>query len=95
MIEKVRVEDELKKVHDPELGIDVFTLGLIYKIEVSEDKVNIEMTFTSPMCPYGPQLVSEIKSKIESLEDVSEAKIDVVFTPVWEPSEEVRTMLGV
>jgi len=64
MVTKAEVEKVLRAIQDPELGMDIFTLGLIYKAEVNGDVVNIEMTFTSPMCPYGPQLVREIKEKI-------------------------------
>ncbi len=95
MVEKAEVEKVLRAINDPELRIDIFTLGLIYKVEVNGDAVSIEMTFTSPMCPYGPQLVKEIKEKIEQIKGIKEANIEVVFSPPWEPSEEVRMMLGV
>ena len=95
MVTKAEVEKVLRAIQDPELGMDIFTLGLIYKAEVNGDVVNIEMTFTSPMCPYGPQLVREIKEKIGQIKGVKEARVEVVFSPPWQPSEEVRMMLGV
>ena len=95
MVTKAEVEKVLRAIQDPELGMDIFTLGLIYKAEVNGDVVNIEMTFTSRMCAYGPQLVREIKEKIGQIKGVKEARVEVVFSPPWQPSEEVRMMLGV
>ncbi len=86
----------LKKVNDPELHIDVWTLKLIYNIEIKEEIIEIKMTFTSPMCPYGPFLVDQIKSKIkEELKWVKEVKVEVVFVPVWQPTDEIKEILGI
>ena len=93
---KEDVMNALKGVNDPEIGIDVVTLELIYNANVSENgKVDIKMTFTSPMCPYGPQIVSELKSGLKS-KGYKEEKINinVVFNPLWEPSEELKEALG-
>jgi len=93
---KKQIIEVLKKVNDPELHIDVWTLGLIYNIEIAENIVNITMTFTSPMCPYGPFLVDEIKNKIkEKNKSVKEVKVEVVFQPLWQPTDEVKEILGI
>ena len=91
-----KIIEVLKKVNDPELHIDVWTLGLIYNIDIKENIIDIKMTFTSPMCPYGPFLVDEIKNKIkESNKSIKEVKIEVVFQPLWQPSDQVKEMLGI
>ncbi len=93
---KEKIIDVLKKVNDPEIHVDVWTLGLIYNIEISKEIVEIRMTFTSPMCPYGPFLVDDIKNKIkEANKWVKEVKVEVVFQPVWQPSDELKEMLGI
>ena len=93
---KQDVENVLKGVVDPEIGIDIVTLELIYDISASEDgKVDIKMTFTTPMCPYGPMLLEEIKAKVSQINGVKEVNVDVVFDPPWQPSEQLRATLGV
>ena len=99
-IEKIEEEtdkkiiDVIKNVQDPELGVDIWSLGLIYNIE-QNGKLDIVMTFTSPMCPYGPQIVSELKSGLKSKGYKEEnLNINVVFNPLWEPSEELKEALG-
>ncbi|MCH8004582.1 MAG: metal-sulfur cluster assembly factor [Nanoarchaeota archaeon] len=84
----------LEGVNDPEIGIDIVTLELIYNVNVENDIANVKMTFTSPMCPYGPMLVEEIKTKVRELEGVKEVNVNVVFDPPWKPSEELRATLG-
>ena len=95
MAKKEDVIEVLKKVIDPEIGIDVWTLELIYNVDVEDEKVKIRMTFTTPMCPYGPMLVEEIKTKISELEKIKEVDVEITFEPPWEPSEELRATLGV
>jgi len=92
MATKEQVIEELKKVVDPELGMDIYTLGLIYNIEI-EDKINIKMTLTSPMCPYGPQIIEDVKEKVGSLK--KEVTTEIVFDPPWEIPQEVRSILGI
>jgi len=93
---KEDVMNILKGVNDPEIGIDIVTLELIYSINASENgKVDIKMTFTTPMCPYGPMLVEEIKAKVSEINDVKEVNVDIVFDPPWQPSEQLRATLGV
>lgn len=95
MITKEQVIEEIKKIQDPELGIDIWTLGLIYDIKIlSEQNVHVLMTFTSPMCPAGGLLISRVQ---EYLKDLGFEKVDVevTFDPAWTPSNELREMLGI
>lgn len=95
MVTKDDVVEVLKKINDPEIHIDIWTLELIYDVKVEDDKVDIKMTFTTPMCPYGPQLLEEVKTKVSEINGVKEANVDVTFDPPWEPSQELRATLGV
>lgn len=96
MVIKQEILEVLKNFQDPELGLDLYTLGLIYRIEFSEkmQTLKITMTFTTPMCPYGPQMLGELKSRFRAL-GIADPVIEVVFDPPWEPTPEVREMLGV
>jgi len=95
MATEEQIVEVLKKVNDPELNLDIHTLGLIYEVKVVDEKnVYIKMTFTSPSCPYGPMLVQEVKQKIED-ELKSNTEVEITFDPVWQPSEELRALLGV
>ena len=89
------VVNTLLDVMDPELNMDVWTLGLIYGIDIKDGIVRIRMTFTTPLCPYGPALIDDIKTRIKSLEDVKDVVVDVVFEPPWTPPEDLRLMYGV
>jgi len=89
----------LKTVEDPELFLDIWFLGLIYVIDITDEEsggvnVNIEMTFTTPLCPAGPQLVNEVKTKVGAVEGVNEVGVQVVFQPPWQAPEEVKATLG-
>ena len=95
MISIQRVIDSLKECMDPELNIDIWTLELIYGIEVNFDAVKIKMTFTTPACPYGPMLMEQIKEKLSKIEGVKETDIELVFIPQWQPSEDIKALLGV
>lgn len=96
MVIKEEIIEVLKNIQDPELDIDIHTLGLIYGIDFDEPKqqVKITMTFTTPFCPYGPAMLADIRKRISTL-GIDDPKIDVVFDPPWEPTDEVREMLGV
>ena len=85
----------LKTVEDPEIMLDIVTLGLVYTIKVDDKtkKADVIMTLTTPMCPYGPMIVEEVIAKLEA-GGFSKANVEVVFDPPWEPSEEVKMMLG-
>jgi len=90
-----KIIEVLKTIEDPELFIDIWFLGLIYGIDINEEnKVAIQMTFTSAMCPAGPWLVDQVKTKVEALGGFTDVSVKVVFSPPWSPSEDVRAMLG-
>ncbi len=96
MVTKKDIIKILKTIDDPEIMMDVYSLGLIYDINIVKDTVKIKMTFTTPMCPYGPMLLEMVENAIkDKIKDVKEVKIEVVFEPPWEPSEELRAMFGV
>ena len=75
----------LKTCYDPEIPVDIFELGLIYEIRIdNEANVNIKMTLTSPACPVAGSLPGEVESKIKSLPEVKDAKIEIVWSPPWD-----------
>ena len=84
---KEKVISEIKKIYDPEIPIDIYELGLIYNIEVIENKrINIEMTLTSPNCPVAEELPNEVKNSIKKIEGVSEVHLKIVWDPPWDKS---------
>jgi metal-sulfur cluster biosynthetic enzyme len=95
MVSKEEIIEALKKVEDPELGIDVYTLELIYNINIEKGIVNILMTFTSPACPFGGMLIEAIDSEVKKIKGVKDIKIDITFDPMWQPSEELRAAFGI
>lgn len=95
MATKDDVIEALKTIVDPELYIDIWTLGLIYDIQLENGKSDITMTFTSIACPAGPYLVQEIKEKLQALEGIEEVNVEVVFQPPWQPSEELKALMGI
>jgi FeS assembly SUF system protein len=90
--------EKLKTVYDPEIPVNIYELGLIYRLEVSPSGVvKIEMTLTSPMCPVAGSLPPEVESKVRSVEGVREVKVDLVWDPPWSMermSEAARLQLG-
>lgn len=92
---KESIIEILETVLDPELNIDVWTLGLIYDITIiSEEQVEILMTYTTPFCPLGPQIQAEIKDALRSI-GFTAVDIEVTFEPAWKPSSDLRIILGV
>lgn len=90
--------DALKQVIDPELMINIVDLGLVYEVEQTDATVNVDMTLTSPACPAGPQIMQQAKMALERLDDVSEAKIQLVMSPPWSPdrmTDDARDQLGI
>ena len=92
-----QIIEQIKTVYDPEIPVDIYELGLIYKIEVDEaGKVYLEMTLTSPMCPVAESLPMEVQEKILSVEGVTDIDLRVVWDPPWNKdmmSEEARFSL--
>ena len=75
-----RIVDVLKTVYDPEIPVDIWNLGMIYKIEVNDDgTVDLDMTFTAPYCPAADFIVEDVRTKLESVEGVKAANINLVF----------------
>ena len=98
MVDKEQVIEVLKKVYDPEIQYDIWSLGLVYNIEIENTKVKILMTFTTPMCPYGPALLDDVRRNVSSIEGVGEVDVEITFNPVWGPdkmTEEARMGLGI
>lgn len=93
-----QVVDVLKTCYDPEIPVDIYELGLIYKIEVDDGgKVAVDMTLTSPACPVAGTLPPEVEAKISRLDGVSNVRVDLVWDPPWNPdrmSEAAKLKLG-
>ncbi len=103
MITEDMVRAALKNVVDPEIGLDVVNLGLVYRIDILDDgkTVDIDMTLTTPACPAGPQILEQARREVMSLKEVykelENVKINLVWTPFWNPSmmsKEAREELG-
>lgn len=101
-MEKFKIEEKivamLKTVYDPEIPVNVYDLGLIYKIDVSNNgEVALDMTLTAPNCPAADFIMEDIRQKVESVEGVTSATINLVFEPEWDKdmmSEEAKLELG-
>ena len=101
-MEKIEIEEKivamLKTVYDPEIPVNVYDHGLIYKIDVSDTgEVVLDMTLTAPNCPAADFIMEDIRQKVESVEGVTAATINLVFEPEWDKdmmSEEAKLELG-
>ena len=95
---RATIIDGIKAIYDPEIPVNIWELGLIYKIDVADNQdVNIEMTLTSPMCPTAQQLVGQVEMAARETPCVKEVNVELVWEPPWEMehmSEEARLMLG-
>ena len=93
-----RIVDVLKTVYDPEIPVNIYDLGMIYKIDVQEDgSVDMDMTFTAPNCPAADFILEDVRTKVESVEGIMTANVNLVFEPAWDQSmmsEEARVELG-
>src|SRR3989338_8583083 len=97
-----QVMQSLKPIEDPELHLGIVDLGLIYGVDISPqpegEDVKLTMTFTSPFCPYGPQLKASVQRTVATLPGVRNAVVNIVFTPPWDPhtmaSEDCKLALG-
>ena len=82
---KEQIVSEIKKIYDPEIPVNIYELGLIYKIEIKESKkVNIDMTLTSPNCPVAESLPNMVKDNILKLEGVEDVDLKLVWDPPWD-----------
>ena len=93
-----RIVDVLKTVYDPEIPVNIWDLGMIYKIDVKEDgSVDLDMTFTAPNCPAADFILEDVRTKVDNVEGVTSANVNLVFEPAWDQSmmtEEARVELG-
>lgn len=102
MDEKFQLEEKIvsmmKTVYDPEIPVNIYDLGLIYRIEVKEENaVEVDMTLTAPNCPAADFLMEDVKQKIESIPEVSKLELNLVFEPEWSQdlmTEEAKLELG-
>jgi FeS assembly SUF system protein len=100
--EMARLSDEivqaLKTVYDPEIPADIYELGLIYKVDVDDDRVvKVDMTLTTPNCPSAAELPAMVENAVASVQGVREAKVNIVWDPPWDPSrmsDEARAVLN-
>ena len=93
-----RIVDVLRTVYDPEIPVNIYDLGLIYKVDVKETgDVDIDMTFTAPSCPAADFILEDVRQKVDAVDGVRNATVNLVFEPVWDQSmmtEEARVELG-
>ena len=102
MDEKYQLEEKIvsmmKTVYDPEIPVNIYDLGLIYRIEVKEDNaVEVDMTLTAPNCPAADFIMEDVRQKVESVQGVNTATVNLVFEPEWDKdmmSEEAKLELG-
>jgi FeS assembly SUF system protein len=100
--EMARMTDEivgaLKTVYDPEIPADIYELGLIYKVDIDDERmVKIDMTLTTPNCPAAAELPAQVENAVAGVPGVREAKVNIVWDPPWDPSrmsDEARTVLN-
>ena len=100
--EKTNIEssivDVLKTVFDPGIPVNIYDLGMIYNIDVKDDgSVDIDMTFTAPSCPAADFILEDVRQKVDNIEGVKSANVNLVFEPEWDKSmmtEEARVELG-
>ncbi|MBP5314275.1 MAG: DUF59 domain-containing protein [Muribaculaceae bacterium] len=93
-----RIVEMLRTVYDPEIPVNVYDLGLIYSIDLNDDgHLDVDMTFTAPNCPIADFIITDVQTKLESVDGVESVKINIVFEPEWTPdmmTEEAKLELG-
>ena len=100
--EKLKTEDRivevLKTVYDPEIPVNIYDLGLVYKIDFKDNGVlDVDMTLTAPNCPMGDYIMEDVRQKLEGIDTVKQANVNLVFDPVWDQSmmsDEAKVDLG-
>lgn len=91
------IKDKLKEVLDPELGVNIVDLGLIYKVSFKDGEAKILMTLTAPGCPLAAVIDQEVREKIKEIKGVKKVRLEITFEPLWTPdkmSAEVKAKLG-
>lgn len=97
MVTEEQAWEALKQIEDPELGLNIVDLGLVYDIDVEESFISVRMTLTSPGCPVGPQILNGSKMVLQDLDGVDEVNVELVWEPFWSPDRinpEYRAILG-
>ena len=97
MIDADAVRKALRQVKDPEIGINIIDLGLVYDVEVEDGEVHIKMTLTSPGCPVGPQIMGDADQAARMLDGVTGVEVELVWEPFWTPEKidpKVRAFIG-
>lgn len=94
------IREAIKPVIDPEIGISIVDLGLVYDTNLLEGGIaHVLMTLTSPMCPMGPQIMNEVHQTVAKLEPVKDVKVELTFNPPWDPKtmcdDETKMLLGI
>lgn len=98
MATKEQVYEALQTCYDPEIPVNIVDLGLIYDVQVNDDKVAVKMTLTAPGCGMGGMIASQARQRILDLPDVTDATVDLVWDPPWDPSRisaEAKQKLGI
>jgi metal-sulfur cluster biosynthetic enzyme len=96
-VEEAEIRDALRRVKDPELGLGIVDLGLVYEIETNQGDVHVQVTLTSPGCPAGGQIIDDARSAVQALEGVRSVDIELVWEPLWTPERidpKVRALMG-
>ncbi len=94
---KERILEALKNVHDPELGINIVDLGLVYGVEIDGESVHVTYSLTTMGCPIGPMIEAEMRQFLSGIEGIQEVNAELVLRPPWTPemmSEEAKAALG-
>ena len=100
-VSEARIIEAIGAGTDPDVGLSIVDLGLVYGVDVLEDgtQVNVRMTLTSPACPAAPMILAQTKQAAESVEGVEEAEVELVWSPPWDPAtmatDEVKDILGI
>ena len=93
-----RIVEVLKTVYDPEIPVDIYNLGLVYKIDLQDDgTLNVDMTLTAPNCPAGDFIMEDVRTKLEGITGITKVNVNLVFEPEWDKdmmSEEAKLELG-
>ncbi len=97
MVTELIVRSMLMGVIDPEMGVSIVDMGLIYNIDIKDNAINIDMTLTNPGCPQGPEIIAEIKQSLKVLDGIDAVNVNLIWSPPWNPemmSEEAQEMLA-
>lgn len=98
MVTKDEIMKALGNVNDPELGVDIVNLGLVYTVKIKDGNIDIELTLTSPGCPVAPMILENAEEEVKKIRGVTKVNVQFVFDPPWTPdriSDETKMLLGI